>query len=503
MMKDYITLLLLTICPLAVIAENEPATAPSPAQDFAAVAAQLEPGGDLYAIMQTRGVIDFVAKTGNDFIHALRECDLGLAAKIPPIDYSILEKHLMLSQLKAIGASSIKTNGDDYSIRVYYHLDGKPDGIWKLIKTEPFPFEMIHHAPADATDVYEMAFDFTVLRDIANGVATDLFGEAGPAIVANFLSQKVPETDVSYDELIEAFSKQIGMVRSFELNLSDQMPPFEENYVIKIKNMGDIYTRLLPFIKDYFEVEETEEYTRAYTLPDSDMYFELRLIHADQSLWYSTNTTFLENCLNPETTIADIDSLKAYLAKTHPATFCYSYSSPRLTSVMQSISTSVFDAMVSNTTDEPFTFDPLKGFLTRFFGKYKSEFYNTSYLTESGVLSQSYAQHPGRDYAFAVGTIIPAGVLAAMAIPAFQKVQQTSQEKAVMNQLRMFAAAGQMYMLDNGIPEVSYEDIVGPGKEIEELISVVGESYEDLWMDIDTTELSIELPDCRVITYEF
>lgn len=503
MMKDYITLLLLTICPLAVIAENEPATAPSPAQDFAAVAAQLEQGGDLYAIMQTRGVIDFVAKTGNDFIHALRECDPGLAAKIPPIDYSMLEKHLMLSQLKAIGASSIKTEGDDYSIRVYYHMDGKPEGIWKLIKTEPFPFEMIHHAPADATDVYEMAFDFTVLRDIANGVATDLFGEAGPAIVANFLSQKVPETDVTYNELLDAFSNQLGIVSKLQSFSPESSPPVKRDTVIRLKNAGEIAARLKPYFEQFLLFNETDDFIQYKTDPELTDYLELRLLKSDNSLWLASNTTLLENCLHPESSMASTDSYKKYITKVDESSFSYSYTSPSLSPDIQNVGLGFIDMIETmSAKNEGESIAPLKLFLKEFIGKYKSESFTISYLNDGGIMQQCYTKHAGRDYVITFSAAIP-GVIVAMAVPAFMKVRNASEEKTITNNLRIFASTGQMYMLDNGIPEVSYEDIVGPGKAIEALESVAGESYEDLWMDIDTTELSVELPDGRVITYEF
>ena len=46
--------------------------------------------------------------------------------------------------------------------------------------------------------------------------------------------------------------------------------------------------------------------------------------------------------------------------------------------------------------------------------------------------------------------VVIIGLLAAMAIPAFQKVRSTSQQKTVTNNLRQLAAAAQQYMLETG-----------------------------------------------------
>jgi len=46
--------------------------------------------------------------------------------------------------------------------------------------------------------------------------------------------------------------------------------------------------------------------------------------------------------------------------------------------------------------------------------------------------------------------VVIIGLLAAMAIPAFQKVRQSSQDKAVMNNMRQLGAAADQYFLENG-----------------------------------------------------
>ena len=51
--------------------------------------------------------------------------------------------------------------------------------------------------------------------------------------------------------------------------------------------------------------------------------------------------------------------------------------------------------------------------------------------------------------------VVIIGLLAAMAIPAFQKVRTSSQDKAVLNNARQLAAAADQYFLENGVSSVS------------------------------------------------
>jgi len=63
-----------------------------------------------------------------------------------------------------------------------------------------------------------------------------------------------------------------------------------------------------------------------------------------------------------------------------------------------------------------------------------------------------------------VVVIIP--LLAAMAIPAFQKVRQTSQEKTLVNNLRQLASGADQYFLEEGVSSVTSSQLVGSGSSV-------------------------------------
>lgn len=75
--------------------------------------------------------------------------------------------------------------------------------------------------------------------------------------------------------------------------------------------------------------------------------------------------------------------------------------------------------------------------------------------------------------------VVIIGLLAAMAIPAFQKVRASSQDKAVSNNLRQLSAAADQYFLEQGRSTVASADLVGTNSTqyIKAIATVAGETY--------------------------
>jgi type IV pilus assembly protein PilA len=73
--------------------------------------------------------------------------------------------------------------------------------------------------------------------------------------------------------------------------------------------------------------------------------------------------------------------------------------------------------------------------------------------------------------------VVIIGLLAAMAIPAFQKVRQSSQDKAVLNNARQLSAGADQYFLENGVSSVASSDLVGADKYVKAVNTVAGEAY--------------------------
>ncbi|RKX33923.1 MAG: pilus assembly protein [Verrucomicrobia bacterium] len=84
--------------------------------------------------------------------------------------------------------------------------------------------------------------------------------------------------------------------------------------------------------------------------------------------------------------------------------------------------------------------------------------------------------------------VVIIGLLAAMAIPAFQKVRRTSQDKTILNNLRQLSAAAQQYFLEQGVTSASSANLVGTAtdKYIKSVNTVRGETYPGTLNATDT-----------------
>ena len=97
--------------------------------------------------------------------------------------------------------------------------------------------------------------------------------------------------------------------------------------------------------------------------------------------------------------------------------------------------------------------------------------------------------------------VVIIGLLAAMAIPAFQKVRSTSQEKAIVNNLRQLAGAAQQHFLEAGVTQAGYDDLVGIGTD--KYLSAIEQVADEVYpTQISATETQLATT-VRVVTYNF
>jgi type IV pilus assembly protein PilA len=96
--------------------------------------------------------------------------------------------------------------------------------------------------------------------------------------------------------------------------------------------------------------------------------------------------------------------------------------------------------------------------------------------------------------------VVIIGLLASMAIPAFQKVRTNSQDKAVLNNARELSAAGDQYYLENGVSSVVISQLIGPTSYIKALNTVASESYPAGFSQ-GTTITITNVAGTRTITY--
>jgi type IV pilus assembly protein PilA len=96
--------------------------------------------------------------------------------------------------------------------------------------------------------------------------------------------------------------------------------------------------------------------------------------------------------------------------------------------------------------------------------------------------------------------VVIIGLLATMAIPAFQRVTQASQDKAVLNNARQLSAAADQYFLESGVSTAGQTDLIGPTQYIKALNTVASEVYPSNYTQAMTITVT-GVGGTRTITY--
>ena len=96
--------------------------------------------------------------------------------------------------------------------------------------------------------------------------------------------------------------------------------------------------------------------------------------------------------------------------------------------------------------------------------------------------------------------VVIIGLLAAMAIPAFQRIRMASQDKTVLNNARQLSAGADQYFMENGVSTVTLSDLVGIAAYVKVLNSVASENYPAVYTQATTITVT-GVAGTRTITY--
>jgi len=73
--------------------------------------------------------------------------------------------------------------------------------------------------------------------------------------------------------------------------------------------------------------------------------------------------------------------------------------------------------------------------------------------------------------------VVIIGLLASMAMPAFKKIRDSSQDKAVLNNARQLGGAADQYFMESGKSTVLSAALIGTSLYIKSLDTIANESY--------------------------
>ncbi|NBD37538.1 MAG: hypothetical protein GVY10_03100 [Verrucomicrobia bacterium] len=426
-----------------------------------------------------------------------------------PVNYTNLFREMGLVDLEGVMMASERAVGPEGFVnQTLIEFGDKPKGLFTMFGSENFAFDVAGRVPAgtDAVSVVQLRPDalVTMVRQIAIGI----MGPAGQSIIDQQLQRPLGPDGPSIGQLLNMLSTRITSISNVDTADVAAEAPFTLQelsgdivYIVEgaadlpaqVAGLLPLQLRLRPVEGDPYDAMQLQ----FEMAPGMEQSFLMHAVPGTDDLMIANGAQARDWFLSDSSGVTDHPEFKMMAAEMPQEGIYHTWTSAKasahaITVVEQQLATVGLPPQAQPIVDQ------VMGLLGTLTGPTMS----TGVMGETEMHFVTLAPYSQKTTLALFGAVVP-GVGAAMAIPAFQKVQQTSQEKAVTNNLRQLAAAAQQYMLETGESSVTTEQLVGEAKYISTLPSVAGESYEGMIITSETTQLSVTLPDGRTVTYSF
>lgn len=466
---------------------------------FLAVSRQLELGGTLYGYVDTDGDVLKLIGGAQGLIEQIARTQPKLAPYAKQ-DFAAIATTLGLTDIKAMGASSVPDGTGFFRNRMFFYTGGERHGLLASLGGKPGPFTHLRLAPADTAFYAESEIDVPVVYRAIKEVIAQVGGEPAGNQFEAALKKAGDNAALSVLDLIYGLKGHSSIVLRLDSRQTIQIPAKVPvtlpgiALLISIDGIAPVVETALakvPLLKRT-DRGTLHVYEIAQKLPLEAV--QPVIVAEGNTLHLATTLAFFDECHEQKTGLAQDAAFQQALAAVGTEGNGLSYVSPKLFAELAQFANlnpglpadakSVVDLVVKKL---PRTTRPMVAVRTN---------------VDDGILVRSYWDRSLKQEIAAVSMYNPVsvGLLAAMAIPAFQKVRQASQEKAVLNNLRVLAAAADQYYLENGVTSATYRDLVGPGHYVKVLNPVAGEDYRSLQFR-QGQALRVRLPDGRMVEF--
>jgi type IV pilus assembly protein PilA len=469
---------------------------------FEAVSRQLELGGTLYGYVDVDGDALKAAasiKELTDQIVATRPM-LGLFLER---DYAALFTELGFNDVKAIGFSSVAQAGGGFRNRTFFYTPDGRRGLLAVVGGPPAAFLNPSLAPADTGFYSECEIDLPVAYATVKHVVAEVAGAPAADAFEAQLKAAGAQAGISALDVIQGLKGHMTTILRLDPEQTITLPgrtPFTVpafSLLLAIDGIGPAVEGALAKSPVFAPSQEGTIHFYAATGPSPIEGVQPVVAIDGSTLYVATTKEFLDECLHRKTGLDQDPEFKRVLAAVGPEGNGLTYISPRCFARLHQL-----DEL--NPQLAPNVKQGLESIM-RLLPVSRQTLISVRINQPDGILIRSYWDRSLKQDVALIGCYNPftVGLLAAMAIPAFNKVRATSQQKAITNNLRQFAAGGQQYMLEKGVDHATYSDIVGtePDKYVRPLIPVAGEDYTHLVIHASDTVLSVTTADGRVIKF--
>jgi type IV pilus assembly protein PilA len=112
----------------------------------------------------------------------------------------------------------------------------------------------------------------------------------------------------------------------------------------------------------------------------------------------------------------------------------------------------------------------------------------------------SHRSHTGFTLVEIMVVVVIIGMLAALAIPGFQKVRGAKQDKSVLNNARILSSVAEQYFTEFGAAYADYATLVGPTNYVKAFSLVANETYPSFYTQA-TPVTVVGVGGARTVTY--
>lgn len=469
---------------------------PERSKHYLAVSKHLELGGPLYGYVDVDGDVLALAGTAGNLLKQVAAAQPEVAP-YANLDVAALFTTLGLTDIKAAGFSSVPDGTGYFRNRTFFHTPDGRHGLLAGLGGPPAPFARLGLAPAN-TDFYsEAELDLPAIYSTVREVAAKIGGAQAAESAEAMLKRTGQDVAFSLYSFIQGLKGRAAVVMRLDPDKELRLPGGPGQVVtlpalsllICLDGVAPAVEPMLAKLP-FFKVSQDgtmKLYEIAQPLPFPGLQ---PVVAVDgNAVFLATTVEYLRECRAAGPAgLAQTPAFKEALARVGTEGNALGYISPNFFKQLRR-----FETLNPQLPPEG------KRAVAMFLGSLPETdrpLVTVRRNLPDGILVQS---HWNRSLKQDVATIavynpVTLGFLAAMALPAFQKVRATSQEKAVMNNLRQLAAAADQYYLEYGVNTTTFDQLVGPKNYIRRINPVAGEDYRGELIFKQGTPLRVFVP---------
>ncbi len=421
-----------------------------------------------------------------------------------PLDFASVLSQLGFDGLLALGYSSSEVETGLYRNRGVTLSDGELRGLMALTDPTPRSFRSAQMAPPKASLVADFSLNLNETLQSVTQVATSVMGPMGEGFIQMGLGQPLLPTGLNGFELIEVLSNPITMILVQDVNFSQQDAELE--FYLEIENGASLLPHLV-------ELNQINPNVTVETIGD-EIVVDLSafLQGAGFGLFAKGNPSGGTLTLHSGDTMLAMMENEEKLAQSEAFQRVASRLPEEAAAFVYQAGTDMdplFEMLKDGDPQIRAYLPAIEIAYERIFKRFMDPQATASWKDGNYFISESYGSFSFKDVAVAIPVVV-VGLVTAAAIPAIQQMRGHgnfdyaagwSEEDQIEHNLMILYYSAQQYMLEEGVEEAAFHDLVGPDKLIGYMESVMGESYDDLVIRLGDEAITVLLPDGREVSF--